>query len=84
MTPLENAIREVVEDWITNIIGCETEFLGMVEERIVDGDGYSDVAEDFVQQYVDFDMLQASIEDAINESLDDLDIEVNVDWKRGY
>jgi len=84
MTPLESAIREVVEDWITNIIGCETEFLSMVEERVTEGEGFDSVAEDFVRQYVDFNMLQDSVEDAINSSLDELAIEVNVDWKRGY
>lgn len=84
MTPLESAIREVVEDWITNIIGCETELLSMVEERVTEGEGFDSVAEDFVRQYVDFNMLQDSVEDAINSSLDELDIEVNVDWKRGY
>ena len=84
MTPLENAIREVVEDWIANIIGCETELLSMVEERVTEGEGFDSVAEDFVRQYVDFNMLQDSVEDAINSSLDELDIEVNVDWKRGY
>jgi hypothetical protein len=84
MTPLESAIREVVEDWITNNIGCETEFLSMVEERVTEGEGFDSVAEDFVRQYVDFNMLQDSVEDAINSSLDELAIEVNVDWKRGY
>lgn len=84
MTPLEYAIREAVENWISTIVGCETEFISMVEDRITEGDGLDNVAEDFVNEYVDFDMLMASVEDAINESLDELDIEVNVDWKREY
>lgn len=84
MTPLESAIREVVEDWLGTIIGCEAEFLTMVEERITEGDGLDTVAEDFVQQYVDFDALMGAVEDAINDSLDALAIEVSVDWKREY
>jgi hypothetical protein len=84
MTPLEHAIREATEQWIASIVGCETEFLSIVEDRITEGEGLDTVAEDFMSEYVDFDMLIASVEDAINDSLDELNIEVNVDWNKEY
>lgn len=81
MTPFESAIRDAVEDWITSITGCESEFLAMVKEGIMDGDGHLGVTENFVDKYVDYIALQIAIENAINIALDALLIEVNIGWE---
>jgi len=81
MTPFEKYMREVVEQWVQNLLNCEDDYLSMVESNMEDGDGLDTLAGDYIADFVDVEELQGAIEDVVNDLLEELDIKVTVSWK---
>ena len=81
MTSFEIAVRDAVVDFVDEIVACEQDLLDMVKESLVEGDGIY-MAEEFLHSYVNFNSLQDRLVDDINRSLEELEIDIVLTWKR--
>jgi len=80
MTPLEWAIRNAMNDYISEVLSCEGELFSMIEEGVQEGLTLEEIVDGFANQYVDTDRLYEMIADAILEATNDINIEVTVSW----
>lgn len=80
MTPLEWAIRNAVDEYISDVLSCEGELFSMIEEGVQKGLTLEEIVDEFVNQYIDTDRLYEMFVDAILEATNDINIEVTVSW----
>lgn len=80
MTPLEWAIRNAVDEYISDVLSCEGELFSMIEEGVQEGLTLEEIVDGFVNQYIDTDRLYEMFVDAILEATNDINIEVTVSW----
>lgn len=80
MTPLEWAIRNAVDEYISDVLSCEGELFSMIEEGVQKGLTLEEIVDEFANQYIDTDRLYEMFVDAILEATNDINIEVTVSW----
>lgn len=80
MTPLEWAIRNAVDEYISDVLSCEGELFSMIEEGVKKGLTLEEIVDEFANQYIDTDRLYEMFVDAILEATNDINIEVTVSW----
>ena len=81
LNPLADTIRDAAVEWASQYDGLEQELFDKIKESIESGEEFADTIEDFISEYIDFGSLEELVNENLNCLLDEINIDVFVNWK---